>query len=153
MLSADIGEVSESELNRLAEILGEALKKANLSVTTAESCTGGGIAYYITSVAGSSHWFGRGAVTYSNEAKSEMIGVRTETVKKYGAVSRETAAEMAEGALNSSKADLAIAVSGIAGPDGGTDLKPVGTVWLAMAGINFKTQAKLKVFRSVVKVY
>lgn len=147
MLSADINEISESELFRLAENLGETLKKANLSVTTAESCTGGGISYCITSVPGSSSWFSRGAVTYSNEAKSEMVGVRAETVKKYGAVSRETVAEMAEGALILAHADFAIAVSGIAGPDGGSEDKPVGTVWFAIAGRDTPTQAKVRVFQ------
>jgi nicotinamide-nucleotide amidase len=117
----------------LAIALGEALQRRGLHVATAESCTGGLIASAITDVAGSSGWFDRGFVTYSNKAKVEMLGVRAETLAAHGAVSEATAAEMAAGALAHSGADLAVAVTGIAGPDGGTPAKPVGTVCFAWA--------------------
>lgn len=103
------------------------------SVACAESCTGGGIAAALTDVAGSSAWFDRGFVTYSNAAKQDMLGVALATLKQHGAVSRATVVEMAQGALTHSAAQLAVAVSGIAGPGGGTPDKPVGTVWLAWA--------------------
>lgn len=102
-------------------------------LSCAESCTGGGIAAALTDVAGSSAWFDRGFVTYSNRAKQEMLGVSLDTLKAQGAVSRETAIEMARGALLYSNAQLSVAVTGIAGPGGGTGDKPVGTVWLAWA--------------------
>ena len=117
----------------LATALGQALLGSGLSVATAESCTGGLIAGAITDVAGSSGWFDRGFVTYSNDAKIGMLGVRAETLAAHGAVSEATAAEMAAGALAHSRADLAVAVTGIAGPDGGTPGKPVGTVCFAWA--------------------
>jgi len=102
-------------------------------LSCAESCTGGGIAAALTDVAGSSAWFDRGFVTYSNRAKQEMLGVSLGTLKDFGAVSRETAVEMAKGALLYSNAQLSVAVTGIAGPGGGTESKPVGTVWIAWA--------------------
>ena len=117
----------------LARRTGEALLAADRRVATAESCTGGWIAKALTDVAGSSSWFGVGLVTYSNEAKRSLLGVRAETLQEQGAVSEETAREMAAGALAASGADIAVAVSGIAGPDGGTPDKPVGTVWFAWA--------------------
>ena len=115
----------------LATALGHALESRGLKVATAESCTGGLVAGAITDIAGSSGWFERGFVTYSNEAKVELLGVRAETLAAFGAVSEETAREMAAGALARSRADLAVAVTGIAGPSGGTPQKPVGLVWLA----------------------
>jgi nicotinamide-nucleotide amidase len=117
----------------LATALGQALLRRGLGVATAESCTGGLVAGAITDVAGSSGWFDRGFVTYSNDAKIEMLGVRAETLAAHGAVSEATAAEMAAGALAHSRADLAVAVTGVAGPDGGTPAKPVGTVCFAWA--------------------
>jgi nicotinamide-nucleotide amidase len=117
----------------LAEKVGAALKLHGLLLATAESCTGGGVAQTITGVAGSSAWFERGFVTYSNVAKVEMLGVSQLTLDRHGAVSEATVREMAEGALLQSKAQVSLAVSGIAGPDGGTEDKPVGTVWLAWA--------------------
>lgn len=117
----------------LARRTGEALLAADRRVATAESCTGGWIAKALTDVAGSSSWFGTGLVTYSNEAKCSLLGVRAETLEECGAVSEETVREMASGALAASGADVAVAVSGIAGPDGGTPDKPVGTVWFAWA--------------------
>jgi nicotinamide-nucleotide amidase len=117
----------------VAIALGKALQRRGLRVATAESCTGGLIAGAITDVAGSSGWFDRGFVTYSNDAKIGMLGVRAETLETQGAVSEATAAEMATGALARSGADLAVAVTGIAGPDGGSPAKPVGTVCFAWA--------------------
>ena len=117
----------------LAERVGRALAARRLKLATAESCTGGLIAGAITDVAGSSGWFDRGFVTYSNDAKTEMLGVRAETLAAHGAVSEATAAEMAAGALGRSRADIAVAVTGVAGPDGGTPAKPVGTVCFAWA--------------------
>lgn len=100
---------------------------------TAESCTGGWVAQVVTSVAGSSDWFERGFVTYSNDAKREVLGVSGETLKRRGAVSEETAREMAKGALANSKATIALAITGIAGPAGGSAAKPVGTVCFGWA--------------------
>ena len=117
----------------LAERLGDALRAKHWTVATAESCTGGLIAGAITDIAGSSEWFDRGFVTYSNEAKMEMLGVRAETLAAHGAVSEPTAREMATGALSRSGATVAVAVTGIAGPAGGTPTKPVGLVCIAWA--------------------
>lgn len=122
------------------------LKAQGLSLTTAESCTGGGLSYWLTSVPGSSHWLERGFVTYSNAAKNEMLKVSKEILKTYGAVSKETACAMAEGALQNSHADLSIAITGIAGPEGGSEEKPVGTVWFALSGKNISTLAQSHVF-------
>lgn len=119
-------------LYALSEELGQALKRQALTLVLAESCTGGGIAEAITAVPGSSAWFDRGFVTYSNEAKTEILGVLPSTLAHYGAVSRPTAMEMVSGALTHSHANLAIAVTGIAGPDGGSADKPVGTVFVAL---------------------
>lgn len=113
--------------------LGKYLSDAGLSVTTAESCTGGWIAKVITDIAGSSVYFQRGFVTYSNDAKHTMIGVSEQTLDVYGAVSEAVVCEMAAGVLKTAGADLAVSVSGIAGPDGGSADKPVGTVWLCWA--------------------
>ena len=118
---------------KLVHELAEHLLQRGWWLSCAESCTGGGIATALTDVAGSSAWFDRGFVTYSNQAKQEMLGVSAETLERFGAVSRETVVEMAGGALLRSKANLTVAVSGIAGPGGGTIDKPVGTVWIAWA--------------------
>ncbi|WDY17512.1 nicotinamide-nucleotide amidase [Salmonella enterica subsp. enterica serovar Derby] len=125
--------MTDSELMRLSEQVGLALKARGATVTTAESCTGGWLAKAITDIAGSSAWFERGFVTYSNEAKAQMIGVREETLAQHGAVSEPVVVEMAIGALKAARADFAVAISGIAGPDGGSKEKPVGTVWFAFA--------------------
>jgi nicotinamide-nucleotide amidase len=119
-----------SELAR--EVVAE-LAAASKVAATAESCTGGWIAKSLTDVAGSSAVFSYGIVSYSNGAKEKMLGVSNETLSENGAVSEKVVAEMAEGALHLSGADIAVAVSGVAGPDGGTDDKPVGTVWFAWA--------------------
>lgn len=115
------------------EELGNLLKSKKLSLSTAESCTGGGVAAAITSVAGSSEYFMGGIVAYSNDVKISLLHVSSETLEKYGAVSRETVMEMAAGAMNTLKTDCAIATSGIAGPGGGSLEKPVGTIWVAVA--------------------
>ena len=108
--------------------LSTPLIQQNKMLVTAESCTGGGIAYAITGLPGSSRWFERGFVTYSNAAKQEQLGVAHDSITRFGAVSEEVAAAMAQGALQNSHADFSVAVTGIAGPDGGTAEKPVGTV-------------------------
>ena len=123
----------DAELLKLAEQLAQTLKMAGLSLATAESCTGGGLAYVLTAIPGSSLWFERGFVSYSNLAKREMLGVKTETLARHGAVSEAVARAMAEGALTHSHADLAVAITGIAGPGGGTQDKPVGMVCFAWA--------------------
>jgi len=123
----------DNELFEIAQQLGQLLKSKEKKIATAESCTGGWIAQTITEVSGSSAWFDRGFVTYSNAAKMQMLGVNSETLDKFGAVSAQTATEMANGALAHSDADCTIAVTGIAGPDGGTVDKPVGTVFIAWA--------------------
>ena len=115
------------------EELGNLLKSKKLSLSTAESCTGGGVAAVITSVAGSSEYFMGGIVAYSNDVKVSLLHVSSETLEKYGAVSRETVMEMAAGAMNTLKTDCVIATSGIAGPGGGSLEKPVGTIWIAVA--------------------
>ena len=120
-------------LDALANLVGARLKEKGLLLATAESCTGGWVAQVVTSVSGSSEWFDRGFVTYSNEAKREMIGVRAETLDHHGAVSEETAREMAAGALAASRAQIALAITGVAGPTGGTAQKPVGMVCCAWA--------------------
>jgi nicotinamide-nucleotide amidase len=119
------------ELEELSSLLGQALSARSWTLATAESCTGGLLAGAVTAIPGSSVWFERGFVTYSNESKVELLGVSPATLARYGAVSEETAREMADGAIAHSHADVAIAITGIAGPDGGSAAKPVGTVWLA----------------------
>ena len=116
---------------KLEEIVGELLREKKLSLSTAESCTGGSIAALVTSVPGSSAYFNGGIVAYSNEVKMALLHVSAETLEKYGAVSRETVTEMARGAMKALKTDCAVATSGIAGPGGGSREKPVGTVWIA----------------------
>ncbi|MGB1289536.1 MAG: nicotinamide-nucleotide amidase [Porticoccaceae bacterium] len=117
-------------LTTIAQQLGEILCKKNAKLTIAESCTGGAISEAITSVSGSSQWFEFGFVTYANSAKRQLLGVSEETLEQYGAVSEQVVKQMAQGAIKQSEADYAIAVSGVAGPDGGTEEKPVGTVWV-----------------------
>lgn len=130
----------------LAADLGAALLARQLSLVTAESCTGGGVAQAITAIAGSSQWFERGFVTYSNEAKIESLGVHLATLQQYGAVSEAVAREMAEGALQHSHAQIALATTGIAGPDGGTLQKPVGMVCFAWAFIDRPSQTTTQYF-------
>jgi nicotinamide-nucleotide amidase len=128
----------DDDLYALAVQLGRAASARQSLITTAESCTGGLVAGAITAVAGSSAWFDRGFVTYSDEAKIEQLGVARETLATYGAVSTHTAAEMAAGALRASRARWAVAITGVAGPGGGSIEKPVGMVcfgWASSAGV------------------
>lgn len=113
------------------DLLAKKLIDAGLVMATAESCTGGGIAQTLTTISGSSHWFDSGLVTYSNQAKRRLLGVPNELIVKWGAVSEPVAQSMAEGAAGQEGVDLAVAVTGIAGPTGGSKDKPVGTVWIA----------------------
>jgi nicotinamide-nucleotide amidase len=136
----------DTELVTLADHLGHDLKQAGRSVATAESCTGGWLGAVLTSIPGSSLWYERGFVSYSNMAKREMLGVKTETLTRHGAVSEPTARAMAEGALAHSHADLTVAITGIAGPAGGTPEKPVGTVCFAWAARKQPTQSRTQRF-------
>lgn len=138
----------------LAATTGQLLLARNESLTLAESCTGGGLACAVTEIAGSSAWFERGFVTYSNAAKSELLGVPEITIERHGAVSEATARAMAEGALAHSLAHWAVAITGIAGPAGGSADKPVGTVCFAWAGRDLGCQAQTRCFsgeRSAVR--
>lgn len=138
----------------LAATTGQLLLARNESLTLAESCTGGGLACAVTEIAGSSAWFERGFVTYSNAAKSELLGVPEITIERHGAVSEATARAMAEGALAHSSAHWAVAITGIAGPAGGSADKPVGTVCFAWAGRDLGCQAQTRCFsgdRSAVR--
>ncbi|MES2219061.1 MAG: nicotinamide-nucleotide amidohydrolase family protein [Pseudomonadota bacterium] len=126
--------------------LGAQLTAREWKLATAESCTGGGVAYYLTKIAGSSGWFERGFVSYSNLAKVEMLGVKQATLDNYGAVSEQTVRAMADGVLSHSQAQVSIAITGIAGPDGGSKDKPVGTVWFGWAGIAIETQTTAQLF-------
>ena len=134
----------------LTQQLGDQLRDKDIEISTAESCTGGGVAEAITSIAGSSGWFDRGFVTYSNQAKQDMLGVQPETLREFGAVSEETAREMSAGALLLSFAQISVSITGIAGPDGGTDDKPVGTIWFAWStktdSLEIETQTKKELF-------
>lgn len=120
-------------MNELVHKVGAALKARSLMLVTAESCTGGWVAMQATAIPGSSDWFERGYVTYSNAAKRESLGVSEQTLGHHGAVSEETAREMALGALKHSRAQVALAITGVAGPSGGSRDKPVGTVCFAWA--------------------
>jgi nicotinamide-nucleotide amidase len=117
----------------LSAEVGKQLKLKGVYLATAESCTGGGIAQIITEIAGSSAWFERGFITYSNASKQELLDVPAHILNNFGAVSEQTVLAMAKGALAHSSAHISVAVSGIAGPDGGTVEKPIGTVWIAWA--------------------
>ncbi|MDH3350468.1 MAG: CinA family protein [Gammaproteobacteria bacterium] len=120
-------------IRKIAAVLVAELTAACKVVTTAESCSGGWVAKAITDIPGSSAVFGYGVVSYANGAKESILGVQNQTLEEHGSVSEPAVAEMAEGALNLSGADISVAVSGIAGPDGGTPEKPLGTVWFAWA--------------------
>lgn len=122
---------SDTELHALAQMLAEALTQRREMLVSAESCTGGWIAKVLTDLPGSSAWFECGVVAYSYEAKEALLGVNPHTLEQHGAVSEETAVEMVSGALARFGATIAVAVTGIAGPSGGTQDKPVGTVWVA----------------------
>ena len=139
--------MTEEEITRIARVLGRACKRRNVDVATAESCTGGGVAAAITRISGSATWFDRGFVTYTNLAKKQMLGVSQRTLAKRGAVSEEVAREMAVGALKHSPADISVAITGIAGPTGGSPSKPVGLVWFAWAVRKGAVQARCFRFR------
>lgn len=126
----------------LAEALGRQLLARGLVLATAESCTGGGIAMAVTAISGSSAWFDRGFVTYSNAAKMDLLGVPAAMLDQHGAVSAETALAMATGALAHSLAQLTVAVTGVAGPTGGSAAKPVGMVWFGYAGKDIEPWAR-----------
>jgi nicotinamide-nucleotide amidase len=134
---------TDSQLQALAERVGTQLRAARQMLVTAESCTGGWIAKMVTDIAGSSDWFDCGLVAYSYEAKQALLSVNPHTLETHGAVSRETAIEMVSGALVHSGASVAVAVTGIAGPGGGTADKPVGTVWVAWKRRGGYPQAEL----------
>ncbi|WP_456413714.1 nicotinamide-nucleotide amidase [Thiolapillus sp.] len=125
--------MQDERLEQLAQETGRLLSWKRLTMTAAESCTGGWIAKVMTDVAGSSAWFEGGFVTYSNQSKMGMLDVRADTLEYFGAVSEQVVLQMARGALAHSSADVSVAVSGIAGPGGGSQHKPVGTVWMAWA--------------------
>ena len=130
----------------LASRLGLLLSERQVKCAVAESCTGGGLAAAITDIAGSSCWFDRGFVTYSNEAKQEMLGVPLSVITTEGAVSQAVVCAMARGVIMHSHAAVGVAISGIAGPTGGSREKPVGTVWIAFSDASHKTQAQKYVF-------
>ncbi len=141
---------SDAKLRLLAARAGRRLLKAQRCVATAESCTGGWIAKALTDIAGSSQWFSEGCVTYSNESKTRRLGVPRAILKKHGAVSEQTVRAMASGALRRTKAHVAVAVTGVAGPDGAVPGKPVGTVWLGWAtrhGSAVRVTTQLRHFR------
>jgi nicotinamide-nucleotide amidase len=141
---------SDAELNRLAMRLARSLIARRMYVTTAESCTGGWIAKVLTDISGSSGWFAEGFITYSNDAKRIRLGVLARVLRAHGAVSRATAEAMVVGALRQARAQVAVAVTGIAGPAGAVPGKRVGTVWLAWAvrsGRGIKKTAQLRHFR------
>ena len=133
-------------MRALAEKVAARLKARRAVLVTAESCTGGWAAQELTAVAGSSAWFERGFVTYSNEAKQEMLGVRADTLARHGAVSEQTAREMAMGALERSRGTMALAITGVAGPSGGSKEKPVGTVCFGWAAKDRTATAETRHF-------
>lgn len=128
-----MSDYSQEFLTQLAGEIGESLHARGLQLAAAESCTGGWLAQCCTDTAGASAWFERGWVTYSNQAKQDCLGVSMVTLEQHGAVSKATVIEMAEGALAKSDADISVAITGVAGPDGGSAEKPVGTIWFAWA--------------------
>jgi len=136
----------DAELAALSDDVGSACRRHRLLLATAESCTGGWMAQVITHTAGSSGWFDRGFVTYANEAKVGMLGVRRETLDRYGAVSEETAAEMACGALENSNALFSMSITGVAGPTGGSPGKPVGTVCFAWCRVGMAAETETCAF-------
>lgn len=136
--------LSDEDIAALAQRVGRLLEARGVRIATAESCTGGWIAKALTDVPGSSRWFEFGFVAYGNNAKEAMLGIERALIERHGAVSREVAAQMAIGARVVSGADVAVAVTGIAGPDGGTPDKPVGTVWFAWDGPERRAAARVE---------
>jgi nicotinamide-nucleotide amidase len=146
--------MSDQDLSLLSQRVGAALKKAGIKLVTAESCTGGWIGAVVTQTAGSSEWFDSGVVSYSNSAKRHLLGVAADTIRAHGAVSEATAGEMASGALNHNRAGIALSVTGIAGPGGGSADRPVGTVcfgWCRRNGTPQTTTALFKGDRDSVR--
>lgn len=146
MIEPGVGEVERAEIGRVADLFLKACARHKILAATAESCTGGLIIAAMTDIPGSSSMVDRGFVTYSNEAKMEMLGVSPVTLDAHGAVSAETAREMAAGALARSHAGIALAVTGIAGPDGGSAEKPVGLVWFGLALAGRPAVAEKRIF-------
>lgn len=145
---------TDSELYQLAEQAGHALQRHGYQLVTAESCTGGWVGMVITAVPGSSAWYDRGFITYSNDAKQMQLDVLADTLQTHGAVSEATVREMASGALQHSKADISLSISGIAGPGGGTPYKPVGTVcigWAMRDGTHLETTCRLSGDRDEIR--
>lgn len=146
--------VSDEDLLQMAATLGQKLQEKGWILTTAESCTGGWLAQLITAIPGSSAWFDRGFITYSNQSKQDMLGVSAETLEAHGAVSEETVQEMAAGALKHSRAQISASISGIAGPGGGTRQKPVGMVcngWATSDGMTLATTCRLSGDREEIR--
>lgn len=139
--------MTQKKLLDLATNISQLHKPSQFMLATAESCTGGQIAYLLTSIPGSSNWFDRGFVTYSNAAKHENLGVSLECLAQFGAVSEQTAVAMAEGTLKHSDATISVATTGIAGPGGGSEEKPVGSVWIAWAERGKAAYAKHFLFK------
>ena len=125
--------MQSKDVINLTRVLGEKFLMQNIILTTVESCTGGLLAAQLTNIPGSSSWFDRGFITYSNQSKVDCVKVKKVTINKYGAVSQQTANEMALGAINNSQGNLGLSITGIAGPSGGSEMKPVGTVFFAIA--------------------
>lgn len=138
--------MTEDDITDLARRLGRACRRRGIEISVAESCTAGGLAAAITRISGSAKWFDRGFVTYSNDAKRDMLGVSPRTLKRFGAVSEEVAREMARGVLARSPSDVTVAVTGIAGPTGAAPGKPVGLVWFAWAQRDGPVQTRRFVF-------
>ena len=139
--------MTEDEITELSQKMGRLAKRRKVQIVTAESCTGGGIAAAITRISGSAKYFDRGFVTYSNTAKREMLAVSAQALKRFGAVSEQVAREMATGALKKCTADIAVSVTGIAGPTGAAPGKPVGTVWFAWAARGGPVQSRQFLFK------
>jgi nicotinamide-nucleotide amidase len=139
--------MTEDRITEIARELGRVARRRGVDIVAAESCTGGGVAAAITRISGSAKWFERGFVTYCNEAKREMLGVRQRTLRDHGAVSEEVVREMAAGALARSHGDVSVAVTGIAGPTGGSRKKPVGLVWFGWGVRRGTVQARVFRFK------
>ena len=139
--------MTEDDVTGLARTLGRLARRRGVDIATAESCTGGGVATAITRISGSAKYFERGFVTYTNLAKKQMLGVTQRSLGNYGAVSERVAREMARGALRHSTADVSVAITGIAGPTGGSRSKPVGLVWFAWAVRGGEVQARVFRFK------
>jgi nicotinamide-nucleotide amidase len=147
-----MGSELESGFKAAVEQLAQGLGEREMMLAAAESCTGGWLAKVCTDMPGSSKWFERGFVTYTNESKQEMLGVSAHTLRAYGAVSEQTVAEMAAGALANSRAQIAVSISGIAGPGGGTLEKPVGTVCFGWARETVRAQAVHHALQGLLKL-